>query len=553
MNNLTSFQGKLVDQMQQNAVLVATVVFNFLLVLTLLIANLNYRVLKQNELREMRTAVSSIQAGVRDVFAYSELAAMTMAQGIMDDKVVVGFDSIAAEVLKASSYLDAVQMVPNGVISQVYPYEQHKAVIGYDILNDPKVNREAQDAIRTKSMFFAGPIELKQGGVGVVGRLPVYRNGKFWGFSVVIFMLDRLVTNLGMENSEDGRFYYQLGKVDPNTGEERFFLNPPVDVKNNSVFDLSVFPESGWRIYVMSANTSWMWYSTMVVVFIGILLSLLSAWLVKSFLVGGRQLELTNKRLQWQHKEMRDSIVGASYLQQSVLPTKDEVLDLFIKSFVLYRPKDGVSGDFFWVREKEDIKFIAAVDCTGHGVSAALLSMVANQLLYQVVDFENLRSPSAILSRLNELITGILQSRGDVSSMDGMDMVLCAKHSTRNELVFASANRPLYLVNENGLQEFAGHRYSIGGHRFDHQQKTFDEQLVPFKVGDTVYLTSDGYHSQFGGDRNKKMGRKHFRQLLADASKLPIKEQRAYLEDKLERWSNGSEQVDDVLVIGIQR
>lgn len=554
MGETSSFQQRIAERMQQHSVFYAAVVFNFLFALTLLIAFLNYRLHRHNEQREMRGIVSAIEDRVADMFSYSELAAMNMAQAIMGrEPFVPGFDSIAEDILSASDYLDAVQMVPGGVISQVYPYERHRSVIGYDILADDKVNKEALEAIRTKRMMFAGPITLRQGGEAVVGRLPVFRDGKFWGFSVVLITLERLVENLGIQNSPESSFYYKLSKVDPNTGQEKFFLSPPKGIDESSSFDLKVFPESGWRIYVMSANSSSIWYSTVAVVFIGSILSLFASFLVRSFLDRGRQLAIYNQRLEWQHKEMRDSIVGASYLQQSVLPTKDEVVDIFERSFVLYRPKDAVSGDFFWARQKEDVKIVAAVDCTGHGVSAALLSMVANQLLYQVVDLEGLRSPSAILSRLNELITVILQSRGDITSMDGMDMVLCAKYAMRNELVFASANRPLYLVNEKGLQEFSGSRYAIGGHRFDHQKKIFEEEKIPFNEGDIVYLTSDGYHSQFGGERNKKMGRKHFRKVLSDAGKLPIKAQHNYLERMLTEWANGLEQVDDILIIGIQR
>lgn len=550
MNHPKVFQ-KFVVRMQQRGATVAVLVFLVLVSLTLLIAGLNYRLLRQNEMREMHSVVRTIENRVTDIFAYSELAAMTMAQGIIDGEDVPNFDSVAAVLLNTSNYLDAVQMVPNGVIRQVFPYDRHKDVIGYDILADPKVNKEALEAIRTKRMMFAGPITLKQGGVGVLGRLPVYRNGKFWGFSVVLIMLDRLVDNLGIHNEEGSNFYYQLGKVDPNTGEERFFLDPPIQMAESNVFELKVLPESGWRIYVMSSSSQWIWNSTFAVLLIGLLLSVFAALLVRSFLEIGRQLAISNQSLEWQHAEIRDSIVGASYLQRSVLQTEQDVVALFKDSFVLYRPKDAVSGDFFWVHEQEGKKIIAAVDCTGHGVSAALLSMVANQLLHQTVVLENLNSPAAILTRMNELVTTILQSRGKVTSMDGMDMVVCSFEPAKSKLVFAGANRPLFKVNNGELQEYQGNRFAIGGHRFDHQQKVFDEKTLKLAKGVTVYLTSDGYHSQFGGTLGKKLGRRRFREILADTSKKPIKEQRHYLSRTLEDWAGRNGQVDDILVIGI--
>lgn len=552
MNFLYNFIAPLHERMQQHAITMAMVAFNFLLVITLLIANLNFRVLKQNQQNEMHVLVNSVETKVRQIFAQSELTAMTLAKGIVDSDTVPDFNSIAAGILESSPYFDAVQMVPNGVISQVYPYEAHKSVIGYDILNDKKVNKEAFEAIRTKRMMFAGPINLKQGGVGVIGRLPVYRNGKFWGFSVVIIMLDRLVDNLGIENQEGSRYFYQLGKLDPNTGEEMFFLNPPVDVRNTTAYDLTVFPESGWKIYVMSADSDWMWTSTLGVIFIGITFSLFVSLLVRSFLESGRKLAVINQKLEWQHREMRDSILGASYLQQSVLQTKEDVKALFGESFVLYRPKDAVSGDFFWCYQYQNKKIVAAVDCTGHGVSAALLSMVANQLLHQTIILEGIRDPSAVLERLNKLVTSILQSKGEVTSMDGMDMIICSVDSEEKEVVFAGANRPLYMVRSGLLEEFPGNRFPIGGHQLENRVKSFDEYKLPFSGEDIIYLTSDGYHSQFGGPLGKKLGRRRFRDILSETCEKPIDEQRQFLEKTLSDWGGKNELVDDILIIGIK-
>lgn len=269
--------------------------------------------------------------------------------------------------------------------------------------------------------------------------------------------------------------------------------------------------------------------------------------------VNERTLELNaaNKMLSYEHQQTKDSIVYAKNIQSSILHRENDIKSLFQESFVLFKPKDKVSGDFFWCHETEEYSLVAVVDCTGHGVPGAMISMVAFQLLNQIVLINGETAPAKVLAQLDEEVSNLFHHHSDRSSLDGMDMVYCRISKQKQVLQFAGAQRPLFFHNSEGLQELKGSKLAIGG-AYAALPKHFEEHEVTFQGGDCIYLTSDGYYSQFGGPKNKVMLKKRMKEELGNAAHLPAGIQCEYMKNYFESWQGNEEQVDDVLIIGIK-
>lgn len=267
-----------------------------------------------------------------------------------------------------------------------------------------------------------------------------------------------------------------------------------------------------------------------------------------------RTAELTsvNRQLERKNEEMTDSINYAQLIQKALLAKLDECKAIFPKSFVLWKPRDIVSGDFYWQYHDDRYDYIAAVDCTGHGVPGALMSMIGHQMLNNKVIGKHLSEPKDILNAMDRAVDEALFNHHGTSVTDGMDMVLCRINRQEREVCFAGALRPLFHVDENGLTEHLGSRIPIGNTLAHASGREFTQQCIPFNEGDTIYLTSDGFYSQFGGPRGKKMMKSRFKKLLAEVGTLPIDEQYRRLNEYLTEWQGDEPQVDDILVIGIQ-
>lgn len=209
-------------------------------------------------------------------------------------------------------------------------------------------------------------------------------------------------------------------------------------------------------------------------------------------------------------KEIQDSINYARNIQMAILPDIEEMQSSFADLFVFYKPKDVVSGDFYWFAETNGRVFIAAADCTGHGVPGAFMSMIGMDKLNDVVKKDNILQPGKILSELNILVKQVLnQNIGKGTTLkDGMDMAMLSfpVNNVKSELTFSGAYRPLYIVTNGTLEEVKTTKASIGGHTEDSRQ--FDEHTINLKKGDCVYLTTDGYADQFGGEKGKKFTKK---------------------------------------------
>ncbi len=258
----------------------------------------------------------------------------------------------------------------------------------------------------------------------------------------------------------------------------------------------------------------------------------------------GRKLEIA-------YKEIRDSINYAKRIQESILPDNDRVTGAFKDSFIFYKPKDVVCGDFYWFDEQGDDTVIAAVDCTGHGVPGALMTVIGNSLLNQIITSTGVTSPSGILTQLDKKLHETLKQHGNIITNDGMDAAVCRFRKSKNEITFSGAKRPLYIFKKGELIEIKGNKSPIGS--FGHDlNKRFSEHKISVSPGDTLYMFSDGLQDQFGGSDGKKFMIRRFREMLISLQPFSMKEQGKKIEKEIIEWQNEYEQTDDMLLIGIR-
>lgn len=262
------------------------------------------------------------------------------------------------------------------------------------------------------------------------------------------------------------------------------------------------------------------------------------------------EVERQSKKVVELYKNVTDSIRYAKRLQESILPSDERIRELLPESFVLYRPKDIVSGDFYWVESVEDKTVFAAVDCTGHGVPGAFMSLVGHNGLNQLVKERGLTTPNEVLGQLNRIAYETLHKDRDQYIRDGMDMALCTFHPGQLVLEFAGANCPLYVVREGQVLQFAPNKMPIGG--FALENKVFQGHTIQLQQGDAAYVFSDGYADQFGGPRGKKFFYRQFRDLLVKITPETPERKKALLIEAFNDWKGTQEQVDDILVMGMQ-
>ncbi len=259
--------------------------------------------------------------------------------------------------------------------------------------------------------------------------------------------------------------------------------------------------------------------------------------------------------IQEKNKDIIDSINYAKRIQTAILPSIENLTHLFPESFILFKPRDIVSGDFYWYAEKDGKKIIAAVDCTGHGVPGALMSMIGNAFLNEIVNKRGITEPGSILSELRHLVISTLkQSSTEGENKDGMDMALLAFDTKTKVLEYAGANNPLWIcTTEAGERKFIQvkpDKRPIG--YFQGKGLAFTNQLVGHKDGDVFYIFTDGFADQFGGPAGKKFKYKQFQETLLAMQDRPLNEQKLLLDTVFEDWKGNLEQVDDMLVVGLK-
>jgi serine phosphatase RsbU (regulator of sigma subunit) len=263
------------------------------------------------------------------------------------------------------------------------------------------------------------------------------------------------------------------------------------------------------------------------------------------------QIEKQKVDLEEAYTGIQDSIVYSQRIQNAILPTVEEIKRIVPESFVLFFPRDIVSGDFYWFAGKNGLKFIACVDCTGHGVPGALMSMVGNTLLNQIILEKNITAPDQILNNLHEGVRHALKQDAGGDTRDGMDLSLIVIDEQKRVMHYAGANRNLWIIRNGALLETKANKFPIAGDQRE-EERRFTAHTIPLLKNDVVYMTTDGYADQFGGPRGKKFMVKQLTRLLLEIHGNPMAEQKQILEKSFSTWKGSNEQVDDVLVIGIR-
>jgi ligand-binding sensor domain-containing protein/serine phosphatase RsbU (regulator of sigma subunit) len=269
-----------------------------------------------------------------------------------------------------------------------------------------------------------------------------------------------------------------------------------------------------------------------------------------------RKHEVQKETLAKINKSLTDSINYAKRIQEAILFSEDAIKRLVPDSFIYFRPKDIVSGDFYYFHVREGKLIVASVDCTGHGVPGAFMSIIGYDLLRNIIEIQGVDCPATVLDMLNEQLNHTFSQDNMASPSryqevnDGMDLSICVIDYEKRLVEFAGANSSLYLVRDNELETFDGNRMAIG---LKEASGKFTKQQISLYNNDILYLFSDGYIDQFGGPEGKKFKYRRFRHLLLNIHKMPMEDQKAILHQKMEEWMGESyEQVDDILLIGIK-
>jgi serine phosphatase RsbU (regulator of sigma subunit) len=257
-----------------------------------------------------------------------------------------------------------------------------------------------------------------------------------------------------------------------------------------------------------------------------------------------RDLELKNKNL-------TDSLIYAQRIQEALLPSEIYFRKHFQDSFIFFKPKDIVSGDFYWIGEKGDKVFVVAADCTGHGVPGALMSVIGMEIIGKAINEGNIETPSAILAVLSKALENTFSSEKNIGSVirDGMDIGLCQIDKAKKKMIFAGAFFPLYLIRHNSLTEIKGDKISIG---FNPAGIDYTDNEIDIMENDIFYVFSDGYVDQFGGSENKKFMYRRFRFLLTKIHSFSVDDQKSILDEEFRAWMGNNVQLDDIMVIGFR-
>ena len=264
------------------------------------------------------------------------------------------------------------------------------------------------------------------------------------------------------------------------------------------------------------------------------------------------------EELEEKNKDITDSINYAKRIQEALLPSKELRKELFPESFILFKPRDIVSGDFYWFAEKNGKKLIAAVDCTGHGVPGALMSMIGNSFLSEIVNERALTRPGLILDKLRNLVIRALkQNDAESGANDGMDIsIMCLSEvkaddgSMKTKVDWSGANNPLWIIRNGNCIEYKPDKRPISFSRG--QELPFTNHSIELQKGDALYIFTDGFADQFGGEKGKKFKYKQLQSVLLSIQHEPMQKQEEILDSTFKTWKGSLEQVDDVLVIGVR-
>ena len=272
-------------------------------------------------------------------------------------------------------------------------------------------------------------------------------------------------------------------------------------------------------------------------------------------LEANEELKVLNEAINKQNHEIIDSISYAERIQAAMLPPSTYITELLNDNFILYKPRDIVSGDFYWVKQVNQYVVLIAADCTGHGVPGAFMSMLGISYLTEIVQRREITQANQVLNELRKQIRSSLRQHGQAEeSKDGIDMAVCVIDEKNNTLQYSGANNPLYLIRDkNGapeLTEFKADRMPVG--YYPGRFKTFTNKDIQLEYGDVFYLFSDGFVDQKGGKDNKKFLSKNFKELLLEIHEEPMHDQKKILDKTITDWMVDNSQIDDILVIGVR-
>jgi sigma-B regulation protein RsbU (phosphoserine phosphatase) len=256
-----------------------------------------------------------------------------------------------------------------------------------------------------------------------------------------------------------------------------------------------------------------------------------------------------------QKKKITDSILYAEKIQRSILPADEIIKDIFPDSFVFFKPKDVVSGDFYWMCSvSKHEHYIVAADCTGHGVPGAFMSMIGTTMLNEIILSKHILEPEDILTELNKGIIDALtkHSRSEDAQSDGMDISICKINTQTHSITLSLANHSALLVRDNSLEIIEGDMASIGGFFAMLNPPEYSQKTFQLHKGDRLYMFSDGILDQFGGEDNKKFTLNRFKNAIFEAQNTDMKEQKKYIAQVFKSWKADTSQLDDIVVIGLQ-
>lgn len=255
--------------------------------------------------------------------------------------------------------------------------------------------------------------------------------------------------------------------------------------------------------------------------------------------------------LEMREKEITDSLIYAQRIQEALLPSETFFRKYIKDSFIFYKPKDIVSGDFYWIGENRGKIFIVAADCTGHGVPGAIMSMIGLEIIEKTINDELIETPSRILSVLDKGLEKTFSRAKNIGTIirDGMDMGLCVIDKANRKAFFAGAFFPLYMIRNGSLNEIKGDKIIIG---MNSEGLEYTDHEIDILEDDVFYLFSDGYIDQFGGEERKKFMYRRFRHLLLTIHRFPVEDQKSILDENLRSWMGDTGQVDDIMVIGFK-
>jgi serine phosphatase RsbU (regulator of sigma subunit) len=255
--------------------------------------------------------------------------------------------------------------------------------------------------------------------------------------------------------------------------------------------------------------------------------------------------------LEWKNRNLTDSLIYAQRIQEALLPSESYFRKHFIDSFIFFKPKDIVSGDFYWIGERGDSVYVVAADCTGHGVPGALMSIIGIEIIGKAINEAHIEAPSQILAVLNKALEKTFSSEKNIGTIirDGMDIGLCRIDKKRQKMIYAGAFFPLYLIRDNSLTEIKGDKIIIG---LNQEEVPYTDNEIDIMEDDIFYIFSDGFVDQFGGAEDKKFMYRRFKYLLTKIHGFSADDQKSILDEEFRGWMGNNVQLDDIMVIGFR-